>query len=240
MAKKFTGYRAKRYTVSRKARKAGRKTLIKYRRAAATAVRPRTSVTLGKGFPKRLTFTHKYDEHFDLTSTGGIINNFVYSCNSLYDPNVTSTGHQPIYFDQLTALYDHYTVIGAKATFTVTPLTANATGFWIGAYVDDDANTAVVTGISTLAEQTTAKVVQVAPNANNTYRLTLKWSAKKVFGGSILGNNRLQGTAIASPTENQNFVISVQGFGNTDVTVKVKAHIEYIAVWKELREVAQS
>lgn len=45
---------------------------------------------------------------------GGIAATHVFSANGLYDPDITSTGHQPIGFDQMMNLYDHYTVIGAK------------------------------------------------------------------------------------------------------------------------------
>lgn len=237
MAGNSLKYRAKRQTVTRKMRKTARRAVAKYRRAAP---KQRTTVTMGTGFPKRLTFTHKYADTTAVSSTAGAINKYIWSTNSLFDPNVTSTGHQPAYFDQLVALYDHYIVIGSRIKFTVTPYTASATGFWIGAFIDDDAVTAGVTGISSLAEQTTGTVVQVAPNANQTYNMELSWSAKKAFGGSILANNKITGTAAASPTEQQSFVFAVQGFTSTDVTVQVKAEVEYIAVWNELKDVAQS
>lgn len=45
---------------------------------------------------------------------GGIAAGHVFSANGCYDPDITGGGHQPIGFDQLMALYDHYTVVGAK------------------------------------------------------------------------------------------------------------------------------
>lgn len=45
---------------------------------------------------------------------GGIAASHVFSANGLYDPDISGTGHQPIGFDEMMALYDHYTVIGAK------------------------------------------------------------------------------------------------------------------------------
>ena len=41
------------------------------------------------------------------------------------DPNHTGVGHQPLYFDQLMTIYNHYIVIGAKITvkFTAYPAT---------------------------------------------------------------------------------------------------------------------
>lgn len=39
---------------------------------------------------------------------------YVFSANGLFDPNDTGVGHQPRGFDQLMALYDHYTVLSAR------------------------------------------------------------------------------------------------------------------------------
>jgi len=50
-------------------------------------------------------------------ATGAVTaGSYVYSANGLYDPNITGTGHQPMGFDQLMLMYDHYTVTGAKIT----------------------------------------------------------------------------------------------------------------------------
>lgn len=39
-----------------------------------------------------------------------------YLANGMYDPDVTSTGHQPMGFDQWMAFYDHFKVIGSKCS----------------------------------------------------------------------------------------------------------------------------
>lgn len=38
--------------------------------------------------------------------------------NSLYDPDFTGTGHQPLYFDQYMALYSKYRVLGSRIKVT--------------------------------------------------------------------------------------------------------------------------
>lgn len=45
-----------------------------------------------------------------------IASQYTFSANGLYDPDITGTGHQPMGFDQWTALYNKYTVIGSKIT----------------------------------------------------------------------------------------------------------------------------
>ena len=75
------------------------------------------------GFPDTLQTTLRYQETLSLSSSSGALFGYVYNLNGLYDPNHTGTGHQPLYFDQLMTIYNHYIVIGAKITvkFTAYP-----------------------------------------------------------------------------------------------------------------------
>lgn len=66
------------------------------------------------GFPSQLYTKLVYSEQVQFnTTTGNIVNN-TWSGNSVFDPNVTSTGHQPYFYDQLTAVYNSYIVYGSK------------------------------------------------------------------------------------------------------------------------------
>lgn len=198
-----------------------------------------TSVNLGLGFPKRMVITHKYDEFQDFTSTLGVIAKAGWVCNGLYDPNPAVGGHQPMYFDNLMAVYDHYHVIGSKITVHVSPTDPSGQGFFFGGWVDDDNSHSNVSGMSAISEQTTGRVVQFAGGALDTKVLTFSWSAKRTFGGSILGNTELQGNAGANPTETAYFVLGIQGFSTgSNVTAKVRVTIEYVTVYSELRDQA--
>lgn len=41
---------------------------------------------------------------------------YEYSGNSAYDPDVTSLGRQCLYWDQITAVYSKYVVLGSRIT----------------------------------------------------------------------------------------------------------------------------
>lgn len=49
-----------------------------------------------------------------LNSTSGAIAKRIFRGNSLYDPDLTGTGTQPMGFDQLMTLYEHYRVMGSE------------------------------------------------------------------------------------------------------------------------------
>lgn len=54
--------------------------------------------------------TLAYNEQFTASPSGGSTDGFVYRCNSMFDPRLAAGGHQPQYFDQLTALYYNWVV----------------------------------------------------------------------------------------------------------------------------------
>lgn len=70
-----------------------------------------------------------------LGSTGS--NTYQFCANSLYDPDQTSTGHQPMYFDNYMSVYEKYRVNFAVITVTVINHSVNT------AIADDLTNTAL-------------------------------------------------------------------------------------------------
>lgn len=196
-------------------------------------------VNLGTAFPKQMKIMHRYAESVNVTSTTGILQNYNFTCNGMFDPDITGSGHQPLYFDQMTAIYDHYTVIASKIYVECVPSATSEDAFRIAILINDDTTT-TPTDMSTIIEQAQSTYRTVPANANNVYSLNKSWSAKKTFGGSVLGNDNLQGTAASNPTEQSYFTLSVQGSGANTVVANFNITIEYIAIWEELKDIAAS
>lgn len=200
-----------------------------------------TSVNLGLGFPKRIVCTHKYVGFRDLTSTSGVVGTYRFAANGMFDPDHTGVGHQPMYFDNLSAIYDHFTVIGSKIVVKVVPKTATAGPGAVAIFVNDDTSTNI-TNVGTAVEQSSGTTALLLPVGQSTpLVLTKTWSAKKTFGGSVLGNDNLQGNSAADPSEGQFFDICYQDLTTspTTSTVQLWVEIQYTAVWDELRDLAQ-
>lgn len=89
-------------------------------------------VTSVNPFPLRMNTRLVYGTNITLTTAGSSVNGvkFTMSLNSLYDPEVSSTGHQPYQFDQLTSIYQNYFVRSAYVDMTFTDPTAD--GLWVG------------------------------------------------------------------------------------------------------------
>lgn len=197
------------------------------------------------GFPKMLKMTHKYVEtNIQLNYTAaGSVSFYRFSANNMFDPNITGTGHQPSYFDTLAGLYDHYTVIGSRITLKINPGSfTSLIGPAVGViYIDDNA-TSSLTRLHAVAEQASCGPVQVFGGSNDHNNLIFRrtWSAVKAFGPNPLANDKLVGTTGGSPTEQQYFVFAYETNDLSGATIYLNVTIEYIAIWNELKEIAQS
>lgn len=73
--------------------------------------------TLSSGFPTRYLTKLKYVESVIIDPpTAGQLGYYVFRANSIYDPNVTGTGHQPSGRDIFAGVYKNYMVVGSKIT----------------------------------------------------------------------------------------------------------------------------
>lgn len=74
----------------------------------------RSIETAGTGIKAFVRVKQLYHERISLGDAATAPYPYVFRLNSLYDPNETGTGHQPRGYDELAAIYNSYTVLGAK------------------------------------------------------------------------------------------------------------------------------
>lgn len=217
-----------------------RRAVAKSSRFRRSSVRNRSMASIGQGFPKKILMTHKYTDVVTVTSTTGALGTYRFACNGMYDPNITGTGHQPMYFDQMSAIYNHWVVIGSRIRFTVTPQTTAAAASYVGLWINDNNASTNINAISDVAEQGTGYVRQFSTPANVPLIMTKKWSAKKFFGRGVMANNALQGTSGSNPTELSYYELVVNAANNATIAYHVKVDISYIAIWSEVQDIAPS
>lgn len=171
----------------------------------------------------------------------GSIANYVFSCNSLYDPNVTGIGHQPRAFDQLMTFFDHYVVLGSK--IIVTPMkadTANTVPGYFGILVSDDG--------ATVASHTLQDIMETRLNKSSRTKMagfnydmarparsvSAKFSARRFFHKNVKGDDIFRGSASSSPAEQAYFEIYHSSVSGNDPDPCVfLVQIEYIALFTE-------
>lgn len=215
----------------------------KNRNAYVTKYRRNRRAPLRSFMPKRNLVRLKYVDTVSVDPGVGAIASYNFSTNSCYDPNATGTGHQPMGFDQYMTFYDHYTVIGAKITVqgqseqTSVPIIA-------GIYKNDD-TTFLPTTAPHACELPGVKYRFVAEKDNgtkSTFTLTSKFSHRELPIVKALGSNEVRGTVNSSPSEQTYWTIFVgPADGTSDLNAHVLwVHIEYLVVFTEPKELAQS
>lgn len=108
------------------------------------------------GFKETMITTLRYSDNITLQSTSGGVGGNIFRMNSLYDPDFTNLGHQPLYFDQIAVVYQKFTVLSAKLTVTFTPLGHDIDASVVGPYAIG------IVGSNTNSFGTTAGALQEA------------------------------------------------------------------------------
>lgn len=172
----------------------------------------------------------------------GLISKYVFSANSLYDPNVTATGHQPMTFDQISQFYNHYVVTGAKITVKAYSTEATtAVPNLVGIMLNDDESTPA--GFNEVIEQRKAKYTIVNPS-NPAVTVTNTFSAKKFFNLSDVKDNvaRIGASVIASPPDQAYFTLFALPMNSSTDTYAFNCvvTIDYIAQFSEPKDIPTS
>ena len=187
-----------------------------------------------------------------LTATAATTN-ILFRANSLYDPEYSSVQprqHQPFFFDQMAALYNHYTVLGSKIKVRV----------WCDRDTDQDADPmnmclqlkdAAQSPVDAFAirEQPDATYTTVI-KAQQPYTLTKGFSAAKFFGkskSSVSGEAELRGTSVTNPAEMAYFILTLtdpEAYSHSEADVIQQIHyeveIQFTAAWTERKSITPS
>lgn len=203
------------------------------------------------GFPDKLVTTMRYVETLIFNAATNGVSSNSFSMNSLYDPNQTGVGHQPMYFDQLcgavgSAPYLRYRVLGSKATCTYSIFSppsiaaANYGPVMVG-LTCNSANGLYGTTSSQLAEasNTTWTILGDKGGGNNVKTLSVTYSPSRDSGVDA-GDDSITGQYNTDPS-NQFFAIPWKtDMGGGGATVYVTTHMEYRVEFYKRNEVAQS
>lgn len=171
----------------------------------------------------------------------GIVGTYVFSANGLYDPNITGVGHQPLGFDQLMLMYNHYTVIGARITvdFVNNDTTYNQ---YVGIKIA--ASPSPSTDLATVLENGNCVYTLLGQAGNDNDMATLSYGTsigKFLTKKNVLDEDDLKGTNAANPEEQVYFhVFGAPNTAQDAGTISLGVRIDYIAVLHEPTTLSKS
>lgn len=194
-------------------------------------------------FVKRLVYV---ESSLTVTGTTGLAGNYFFSANGMFDVNITGTGHQPMGFDQMMLMYNHYTVTSSKISLTGVNNSAASIYGALALYLSPD--TTSITDPSTLMENgyLVWKPMYPVTVPGSIVKLNLDCNVATYFARhrnkrELLEDTDLYGTAAANPNDQVYFVASCYSeTGANTVSVSITVEIEYEAIFWEPRKLTQS
>lgn len=188
--------------------------------------------------PLRLQNTMKFQTTQTLIADGSGNAILGMRANDIYDPEVALGGQQPLYYDQLTAIYNHWTVVKSKMKIMVMPIISGlspAEPVFVTMFIDDDDTPPPVGGQK---ERRSSRSFMVANDSTDPGH-TIYWNGQAAFGGNLIDNQNMRGAAASGPAEKSVFFIATSG-SNVNTSFKVFIDMEYTVVWSELKSIAGS
>lgn len=188
--------------------------------------------------PKKLV-RMRYCSYVAINPVAGQMTSYVFRANSVYDPDLTGVGHQPSYYDQCAALYDHYHVKEShlKATFFNNIAAANY-AVVVAAKVDDDGT--ISTDMTSLLEDDDVVYQVLRLSATEeTKSLTIDFNSDSFFGKEVSDETAPFGQ---NPEEVAYFNLAVGAADQSSdpATVSAVVVIDYIVECSERKDLIAS
>jgi len=183
-----------------------------------------------------------------LAPTIGVAASYVFSANGMYDPNVTSTGHQPIAFDQLMLWYNQVTVLRSHIHVTFNSNSAEPTRIALFLSPDGSAITDPIkimeNGLLRSTYVSSASTTAATGDGKHRFaELSLDCDIPIYFGKSregILADHLMSTTVAGNPSEQVYFVIAAWGTSGAATSVVFDVTISYDALYWEPKKLATS
>lgn len=193
------------------------------------------SISIPRPLNSNTYVNFRYHELIRITPNAAVTQVYVFSCNGLYDPDITGIGHQPSGFDEMMGLFDHYCVVKSniQAQF-VNKDSAISIGCGVSladsSTVAVDARRYVESGSSTWA--LLGPINGGANKATMSQEITL---SKYLGRPNILSEDDCSGNVSNNPTEQAYYHLWVEGYGSTGTATDILVTIDYFAYLKEPR-----
>lgn len=211
--------------------------------------RPRSIFISKTPFPDGIIAKLRYTNAHTLSPSTTGSDWVVYNANSVFSPENSGSGHQPMGFDQYALLYNHFIVLGAKVVVTFTPqfsasaYVAAGKDIWAVVGLRDTATLVTTMTRNMEMPQTRWKHVPAA-SARDKVVISKKFSAKRFFNVSDVKDKDDIGADVTSnPTDVACFHIGVGPMitaSATPLAISCTVNIQYIVLFREPKNLTQS
>lgn len=226
---------------------AGRSSKRAYKRRRGYGTRRKFQSNLGTLIADRTKVAMKYHDDITVNVNGTSGSNYNFRCNSIFDPDASSVGHQPMGHDQIALFYERYVVIGSKITVTFkTPENGDKTNqdeAFVNCGITTIPNTSdQITQNDDFMENNRTTYVQLCPQRPMA-KVTKKFSPKRFFGyGKTIDVSNIAAAFGANPANEALWQLRMWN-PTTDTsnrTVHMNVAIQYTVVARERKKIIGS
>lgn len=172
-----------------------------------------------------------------VTSGAGTASSYVFAANGMFDPDITSTGGQPMSFDQAMAFFNHYTVHNSRIRVT---FMSNSSVLRISVGLFVSGSPVATTNIEQLLENGDGafQVLEYAGAYGGTATFSRKLNVGKFQSvRDVMDDPNMRGDATSNPAELAYYHLIVYNPASVaTVTCDFQALIEYDATFHEPRK----
>lgn len=194
------------------------------------------------GMPNQNVVQLRYCTSVTLSDAiGGVLDLHAFSANSIYDPDVTGVGHQPMGRDQWEIFYNHYRVLSSRITIQAgqgSP--AAGAPIMTGCYLADDVT--VPSTWTTIAEAGRDACKMNIPANQDILKLKQNYIQSKFYKGQGANQSNLGAAMGASPSEQAYYIIYAQAADelSTFVSRTYSVTIDYKVCFSEPKDLVAS
>lgn len=187
------------------------------------------------GLPNSVKIRHVYAEAFYLnpaTYTDG----YVFRINSLYDPNFTGVGGQPALYDNMSAMYRRYRVVGCKMKASFYNTTNDSV---IVSILYQGNNSTIISDPNTYYPEghKNNKLVNLdrvgTGGANKTF--STYFNFVKAEGREVLNSSNYAGVS-ADPNTGLYASVNAQTVSGGNLTIYARVQLTFYAIWDSTRQ----
>lgn len=176
-------------------------------------------------FPKKIITILRYADSQQQSSTAGGISTIIYRLNGPFDPDVTFTGHQPLYWDQYAGIYQNYRVLGARIVVDFAPAQSTTAGPWNIGIVGNISSSSLGT-VPSLRQEMNDSVTDLITRDGGSRSLAMTYSPE-ISLGRPAGDDTVGALVTTLPTQQYFAHVWVNDISGANSVVYHRVDIEY-------------
>lgn len=186
------------------------------------------------GFPNSIITKIRYCDQIVITSTLGVLGTYLFAANSIFDPDQTGIGHQPLFRDNFANIYNYYVVLGSKITCTFLSDTPAQTPWIVGITGDDNGTSSTVLATRMELNNSVSRLMPPYGSGDAVQTLEMTYEPNRNLGVNAEGDGTARTAVGSDPTDVWYYSLFAATLNASTLGCYVKVEIDYTVKFSEL------